>query len=162
MSTTFRITGRHVLFGMIGFFLVIIAVNIVFLTLAVQSFPGEQEKKSYLQGLNFNDRLAAREAQAALGWTVNIDKAELAAEAATIELSFETREERPIFDLDIDGVLSQPADNDRDQSIVFSASGPGRFEAQADNITPGVWVLNARAVSSQNETFEFTTKLYFE
>lgn len=162
MSTTFRITGRHVLFAMVGFFLIIIAVNTVFITLAVQSFPGEQEEKSYLQGLNFNDRLAAREAQDALGWSVDIDKAELAADAAIIELSFKSREERPIYDLDIEGMLSQPADNDRDQALVFTPSGPGRFEAQAKNVTPGVWILNARAVSSRNETFEFTTKLYFE
>jgi len=162
MASSFRITGRHVLFGMIGFFLIIIAVNTVFITLAVQSFPGEQEKKSYLQGLNFNDRLAAREAQAALGWSVNIDKAERTGKTAIIELIFETSEKAPIFDLDIAGVLSQPADNDRDQPLVFSPSGPGRYEAHAENISAGAWILKVRANDNRNETFEFTTKLYFE
>jgi len=162
MTSTFRITGRHVLFGMIGFFLLIIAVNAVFITLAVRSFPGEQEEKSYLQGLNFNDRLEAREAQEALGWTVAIDKAERDRAGAIIELVFKDKTEAPIYDLDIDGALLQPTDNDRDQTLVFSPAGAGRYTAYAENVTPGAWTLNARAVGNSNETFELSTKLYFE
>ena len=54
---------------MLGFFGVMFAVNGVFLYHAITSFPGEDVKKSYVQGLNYNDTLAARAAQAELGWT---------------------------------------------------------------------------------------------
>lgn len=162
MTSSFRITGRHVLFGMIGFFLLIIAVNTVFITLALRSFPGEQEEKSYLQGLNYNDRLEARAAQDALGWTVEIDKAERDGDGAIIELIFRNKTEAPVYNLSIDGMLLQPTDNDRDQALTFSPAGEGRYTTYAENVTPGVWMLNARAVSNRNETFELTTKLYFE
>ncbi len=68
-SSGFRITGWHVLAGMILFFSTIIAVNAVFISLAVQSFPGEDQRRSYVQGLEYNDVIAQRRAQAALGWT---------------------------------------------------------------------------------------------
>ncbi|MHA7872472.1 MAG: FixH family protein [Hyphococcus sp.] len=162
MSGEFRLTGRHVLFGMVGFFLVIIAVNAVFLTLAVRSFPGEQEEKSYLQGLNYNERLNARQAQAALGWTVAIERADLADGDGLIVLGFYNRDGRPIYDLDISGSISHPVDDDFDRQVTFEPVGEGRYRAETSPVTPGAWTLEAIAVSRRNETFELTTKLYFE
>ncbi|MEO1305623.1 MAG: FixH family protein, partial [Pseudomonadota bacterium] len=60
--------GWHVLLIMLGFFGIMFAVNGVFLYHAITSFPGEDIKKSYVQGLNYNDTLAVRAAQAELGW----------------------------------------------------------------------------------------------
>ena len=77
MARSFRLTGVHVLTAILAFFAVIIFVNAIFLTLALRSYPGEHEAKSYMQGLNYNERLAARERQAALGWTMEIAEARL-------------------------------------------------------------------------------------
>lgn len=162
MTRPFRITGRHVLFAMFGFFLVIIGVNAVFITLAIKSFPGEQEKKSYLQGLHYNDRLKAREVQGLLGWNAEITKAYLADGRAVIEIAFSDKDAAPIYDLAITGVLSRSVDDDQDQALVFSAAGAGRYFSEADNIGSGVWMLKVEAVSIRNEIFEFETKLYLE
>lgn len=162
MKAPFRIKGYHVLAAMVGFFAIIIVVNAIFISLAVRSFPGEQEEKSYLQGLHYNDRLKAREAQAALGWTVNIEKASLLNEAGVIEIAFKDREGAPIYDLAVAGVLSRPADDDHDLQLEFAAAGSGKYHAQVDAIGPGVWSLKAFAANTRNETFEFETKLYFE
>ncbi len=162
MSRPFRITGRHVLAGMVGFFLVIVVVNAIFITLAVRSFPGEQEEKSYLQGLRFNDTLKARAEQAAYGWTVEIEKAALSDDTARIELAFKNEAGEPIYDLEITGVISRPADDDYDQPVVFSHLNGGRYETAIDSMAAGAWRLKANAESRHGETFEFETKLFFE
>lgn len=162
MKKPFRITGRHVLAGMVGFFLVIIAVNAVFITLAVRSFPGEKEEKSYLQGLHYNETLKARAAQAANGWTAEIRKAALVDDRAVIELTFKDQSGAPIYDLDITGVIARPADDDYDQEIVFTALGGGLYTAELTGMAAGAWALKARAEHRNAEPFEFETKLYLE
>lgn len=161
MSKPFRITGRHVLFTTVGFFLVVIAVNAVFITLAVKSFPGEQEKKSYVQGLHFNDHLKAKEAQDSLGWKAEITRAEIADGNAVIELYFSDADEAPLYDLDINGLISRPADDDFDQEIAFSPAGPGHYVAVIGGVEPGVWLLKAEALNLKDETFSLETKIYF-
>lgn len=66
------IKGIHVLMGLMTFFAIMFAVNGVFLFQSIQTFPGEETKKSYLQGLAFNETLAKRQAQAKLGWTAQV------------------------------------------------------------------------------------------
>ena len=63
-----ELKGWHVLLIMLAFFGVMFSGNGVFLFHAITSFPGEDVKKSYVQGLSFNDTLADRAAQAELGW----------------------------------------------------------------------------------------------
>jgi nitrogen fixation protein FixH len=63
-----ELTGRAVFWIVAGFFAATFAVNTIFVVAAVRSFPGEEEEKSYLQGLAYNDTLARRKAQEALGW----------------------------------------------------------------------------------------------
>ena len=57
---TFELKGWHVLLILMAFFGVMFSVNGVFLYHAITSFPGEDVKKSYVQGLNYNDTLAVR------------------------------------------------------------------------------------------------------
>jgi nitrogen fixation protein FixH len=55
---------------MVGvFFAVMIAVEAFFVVRAVQTFPGEDAKNSYVLGLDYNDTLVRREEQRRLGWT---------------------------------------------------------------------------------------------
>lgn len=64
------IRGVHVLVMLLGFFAMIVAVNAIFIILAVGSHPGEQVKNSYVLGLEYNKDLARQKAQRALGWSV--------------------------------------------------------------------------------------------
>ena len=57
-SDGFRIRGWHVLAAMCAFFGVIIAVNAVFMTAALRTFPGEVSITPYEDGLAFNRQLA--------------------------------------------------------------------------------------------------------
>ena len=65
-------TGRHLLVCLIGFFGIVIAVNIVMAVLAVRSFSGVVVENSYVASQNFNRWIAEGRREAALGWKLNV------------------------------------------------------------------------------------------
>lgn len=158
MDRDFRITGRHVLIVLIGFFLFVLAANLVFINLAVKSFPGEKEEKSYLQGLNYGDRLAARAEQERLGWRAMITEASLVGETATIALAVADRAGAPLSNLRIEAVLSRPVDDSSDQAIAFAPVGDGEYAASVP-AGAGIWNLEGVAVGDDGRRFEFANRL---
>ncbi|MFT3723300.1 MAG: FixH family protein [Hyphomonadaceae bacterium] len=64
--------GIHVFWWVVGFFAVTIALDSLFVVWAIQTFPGEQVKNSYVLGLDFNHEVARRKAQEQLGWVAEI------------------------------------------------------------------------------------------
>ena len=68
----FRLTGWHVFILMCIFFGFMFVVNGIFLWAALSSFPGEDEHKSYLQGLHYNQAISARRIQEEQGWAAQI------------------------------------------------------------------------------------------
>jgi nitrogen fixation protein FixH len=158
-AATFKLNGKHVLAILIGFFLTVIIANSIFITFAVRSFPGEQEKKSYLQGLAYNDRIAEREAQEMLGWTATIIDATLSGGRTEIELEFLSASSAPISGLNISGVLVRPANDDSDHRFDFSELKSGRYLATIDGAAPGLWRFEATATSDRGETFRLEKRL---
>lgn len=159
---SFRLTGGHVLAMLIAFFLAIIIANAIFITLAIRSFPGEQEKKSYLQGLAYNDRIAAREAQTRLGWTAEIAGSRLQDGRAEFVLHFKSAGGAPISGLTITGRLARPADDGSDHALTFLAVAPGRYAAIVDGIEPGAWRLFAAAGDERGDSFALEKRLTLE
>ncbi|PQA88879.1 FixH family protein [Hyphococcus luteus] len=155
----FRVTGRFVLFSLIGFFLAVFIANGIFITLALESFPGEQEKKSYVQGLAYNDTLEARAEQEALGWTAELTALELEGEKAAIELTFKSASGAPISTLAVDGLLARPVDADHDRAVDFEPTGSGRYLAEVDGVAAGVWRLEATAKGQTGERFFLEKRL---
>ena len=162
MTSAFRLTGKHVLAIIVAFFMSVFIANAIFITLAVKSFPGEQEKKSYLQGIAFNDRIAEREAQAALGWTAEISQASLRSGVAEIELLFEASSQAPISGLGLTGALVRPADDGADHPLAFEQTGPGRYRASVAGVSPGAWRLEAVAIGAHGEKFVLQKRMTLE
>lgn len=68
-------TGRHMAASMVGFFTVVIAVNVTMATVASHSFGGTVVDNSYVASQHYNEWLARATAQDRLGWerSVTID-----------------------------------------------------------------------------------------
>ena len=64
--------SRWIPWAIVGFFVVVIAVNVVMMTLAFSTWPGLSTRNHYLEGLAFNEQLEARRRQDALGWQVDL------------------------------------------------------------------------------------------
>jgi nitrogen fixation protein FixH len=65
-------TGRHMLAVMLGFFGVVIAVNVTMAVLAGRTFGGTVVDNSYVASQRFNRWLAEGRAQEQLGWTARL------------------------------------------------------------------------------------------
>ena len=163
-SQGFEIKGWHVLAGLIAFFGVIVLANSIFLTLAIKTFPGEHEEKSYLQGLNFNERLETRAQQQAMQWQVGLDQATLLADGTTAQfgVSFKYRNGVPITDLNVSAVLARPASDQYDRAVDFVMTARGLYTASVDGMAPGQWILRLKGVNENGQVFETKNKLILE
>lgn len=138
------LTGRHVLAAMIAFFAAVIAVNGVFIYTALQTFPGEDVRRSYLQGLNYNQTLAERRAQAALDWRAEAGIVS-PGDGVGVEVRVVDHDGSPVYGLTMNGVLRRPADGDHDVSLAFESRGGGSYVARTPQLAAGMWDVRVTA-----------------
>ena len=155
---SFELSGRHVLIAMLAFFGAVIAVNVAFAVIAVSSFPGEDVRRSYLQGLNYNDTIADRREQAALGWRAT---AEMRGDgdAARVEVVLRGRDGAPLVGVTVTGELRWPTDSRLDHGLTFQPAGEGRYIAHLGPLHEGNWRLRARAADSAGGALDFEAEL---
>ncbi|MEZ6024036.1 MAG: FixH family protein [Hyphomonadaceae bacterium] len=157
MTRAFEIRGRHVLAGLLAFFGAVIAVNVGFAVLAVQSFPGEDVRRSYTQGLEYNQTLEQRREQAALGWQAS---AELRSDAAgpLLEVVLHARDGAPLEGAALEGELQWPTTSVHDRTLEFTPTGQGRYVARLDALQNGRWRLRAHAARADG-ALDFESEL---
>ncbi|MEO0465645.1 MAG: FixH family protein [Pseudomonadota bacterium] len=146
-----ELKGGHVLLWLLAFFGVMFAVNGVFLYQAIVSFPGEDIPKSYLQGLQYNDVLAARSAQADLGW-----RAEMGVEDGALLVRLNDTENAPISGRVVVGGIRHSATTAMDTPLVFRAAGGGLYAASLADLPSGHWESFASVIDPDTETVIFT------
>jgi nitrogen fixation protein FixH len=149
----FRITGWRFLAMIVGFFLVVITVDMSFAVLAYRTHPGEVSVTPYEDGLVYNRKLAQMRAQAALGW-----RAAAGPEAGKVVVILEDAAKRPISGLTVTGKLERPATETGRITPRFVEAAPGRYEAAERGLT-GAWDLTAVAQDSAGHSFELERRL---
>jgi nitrogen fixation protein FixH len=152
--------GVHVLWSLIGFFAFVIAINVAFTVLAVRTFPGEDVRRSYLQGLHYNETLAARRAQAALGWRASAALAPSAA-GAIVEVRIRERDGAPLSHLTVRGVLRRPTHESADVSLEFTPRGGGAYVAHIGRLDAGQWRLRARAERANGAALDLERSFFW-
>ncbi|CAN7557504.1 FixH family protein [Phenylobacterium sp. LjRoot219] len=149
----FRITGWHVLAGVVGFFAVVIAVDVVFTVLAVRTFPGTVSVTPYEDGLLYNRKLARIAAQEELGW-----RAAAAAEPLAVSLEVRDRAGAPLSGLAVTGRLERPATEQDRKALTFREVSPGRYRAPAGGLS-GAWDLTVEARDPAGRSLEAERRL---
>jgi len=149
-----ELTGRHVLLMLLAFFGVMLAVNIYFTVAAVKTFRGEDVPRSYRQGLEYNQTIAARSLQNDMGWSVRVNHND-----SDIILMFQDKTGHPINNLNIEAKLRHPVDTDQDRNIDFSSKLGGRYIARQTEKIDGRWSLVGTA-QTETEIFKFEYKLW--
>ncbi|MBL6852687.1 MAG: FixH family protein [Alphaproteobacteria bacterium] len=144
---TGTLTGRGVLVWLSSFFAVIIAVNVYFIVMSVQTFSGEDEEKPYLQGIEYNDTLARRAEQQRLGWQATVSATRLSSGHVRIAVVLHDRAANPLSGVSLTAELRHPSDENRDQALRLASPSPGRYEVDAGAISRGRWDLLVRCPS---------------
>lgn len=65
-------TGWHITAILVGFFVIVMAVNFTMARLALSSFGGKVVENSYVASQHYNELLARAEAQDRLGWQPSV------------------------------------------------------------------------------------------
>lgn len=127
--------GWHFLVILLGIFGVVFTVNGVFLYSAITSFPGEDVRKSYTQGIDFNSTLASRASQEAMGWNISAGLADASAETLTVEITDSSA--NPVAGLILTANIRHPANEKLDRLVELQQSAPGIYAASLQGFEPG-------------------------
>ena len=157
-SKPFRITGWHVLAMFGGMFSVMLAVNILFIVLAVKTFSGETDH-AYVNGLKFNETLAANARQAKMGWTMALGLERPVSGGAIVEARLSDRQGAPLSGAIIQGSIGRTTVTKEDQILTFVETSPGTYRATISQLRPGRWRFKAAATIAGAPKFETETTL---
>lgn len=131
--TTRRLTGGHVALMLIGFFAVVVAVNLLMATLATRTFGGTVVDSSYVASQRYNEWLKQGREQAALGWTLSTSV------GADGRLRVSVADAgRPLGSAHITARIEHPLGRTSPVSLIFRADGMGGYVADRP-LDPGRW-----------------------
>ncbi|RYF95788.1 MAG: ferredoxin [Caulobacteraceae bacterium] len=134
----FRITGWHVLIGVTLFFAIVIAVDVLFMVKAYQTFSGQIVKNPYEAGLAWNQHLLDEKHQVALGWSVD---AGLQGDGGLV-VTVNDRTGAPVEGLKANATLERPATEQGRVMVRLDERAPGVYEGRPV-LAPGAWDLSA-------------------
>jgi len=151
----FTVKGRHVLFGVVGFFAVVIALDSLFVTWAVQTFPGEVSTRAYEDGLAYNRTLAARQEQKALGWTAKVLQG---AQPGAVRVAFAGPSGETLDGLAVKAAFTRPATDEGGREAALRNSGGGTYTGQVP-LEAGAWDVKLTAADKTGRVFEAERRL---
>jgi nitrogen fixation protein FixH len=134
-AVTKPFTGYHMTAILIGFFGIVIAVNIYMAKLAVGTFGGTIVDNSYVASQNYNDWLAEAKRQEELDWTVKASRADNG--RVRIEI---TEKGVAGAGFAVTGVAQHPLGRTPQVRLTFAGRGNGEWLSN-EAVPPGRWQL---------------------
>lgn len=139
---------RRFMVIIIGFFLVVFAVNGVFMYKAFQTHPGVETENAYERGLAYNALLERAEAAEDLGWAYNLEAAR-GAETTAISIQIVDAGATPLQGLDVKGKAFWPVKEGHDLVFDLAEVTPGVYIAEVPLEFKGQW--DFRFIIMQND-----------
>jgi len=144
-AAPFRLTGRHVLAGVVAFFLVVIGVDVLFATLAYKTFSGQSANNPYEAGLLYNRTLAERRAEARLGWL-----AKITVTGGRLDLALSDADGRALDDIQIRASLTRPATETGRRTVILHPASDGHYVADIGGLS-GAWDVSAQVFQASRQ-----------
>lgn len=145
------VTGRTVLFVLIGFFGAVMVVNAVMIQAAISTFGGVDTPSSYKAGLQFGEDAAAAAAQRARGWTVAGDFTS-DGDRRTLTVHVDDATGNAVRDVTPVITLVHLVDSRRDLPISTDEVAAGTYVGTV-TAPPGQWRLDIRVRQDDAEVF---------
>lgn len=140
-------TGRQMLFTILGFFGVVIGVNVTMAALASTSWTGLVVENTYVASQQFNKKAEEGRAQAALGWTGKLTIA-----GGEIRYSLADASGKPIGLRGVKVLFRHPAYEAEDKAVTLALISGQEFTTRH---TPkdGVWIVEIDADAGLAEPY---------
>lgn len=153
MSKAKRQDGWWYPWTFVAAFGVIIAVNGTMAYIAVNSWTGLETKQAFQHAQGFNDVLAQKSAQAALGWTAlaafESQPTADSARAGVLRLTINDKHGQGVAGMMIEAKAVRPTHEGYDRALQFTAVGSGVYAAPTTLPLAGQWEL--RVVATGND-----------
>jgi nitrogen fixation protein FixH len=152
--------GGHVLGIFLGFFAAVFIVNGAMIYSAVTTHSGLVASEPYRKGLHYNERIAAGDRQARLGWTEMVE----VGRDGRVRLALAEADGRPVRGMKIAGVLGRPATNRHDIALKLVEASPGQYETLTSALAEGNWLLSleARAHEAADPVYRMRRRLWLK
>jgi len=148
-----KLTGRHVLIWICGFFGVMFIANGFFVYYARTSWPGVVEKSPYTASQNFNKTLSEAAAQDALGWAMSLEFKRRQSEVYLV-VSARDKLGNAIDDLTIEANVGRPATENFDHNLTLEPTSDGVYQAKIGALDPGRWRVKFEALQKGEVKFQ--------
>jgi len=132
-----QLTGRTVLFCLLGFFGTVTAVNAIMIREAVTTFGGLETSSAYREGQKFEREIAAARAQESRQWRVSAN-VRRSGDQARVEIDVRDAAGSALAGLTATAELHRPTAAREDHTVNLSESAPGHFTGTAV-VAPGQW-----------------------
>lgn len=149
-------TGRHMWLLILGFFGVIIAVNVGMAIVASTSWTGLVVGNSYVASQEFEEKRLAHEAQAAAGW-----RATLTFSPGLVRLIVVDGAGYPVDLGEVMLQINRPVGGHDDQRLTLERDPRGGYSAPVD-LGKGVWEALVTAPDTAKGPFELRERLRLE
>jgi nitrogen fixation protein FixH len=155
-KTTHGFTGLHMWMLAIGFFGVIISVNVGMAILASRSWTGLAVDNSYVASQQFEEKRLAHEAQRAAGWQAILTYVPGVARLVVVDGA-----DTPIDIGDVSLKLNRPVGGHDDRTLVLERTADGGYEAAVE-LPHGVWEATVTALRTALGPFELRERVRVE
>lgn len=133
--------SRWIPWAFVGFFAVVVAANGTLLYFALDSWTGLATTDAYQKGLAYNDELADRRRQAALGWQVDFTATPDRPGHLLFELSVGDARGVPVSSARVTVRLTRPTHDGHDFETTLAHRGGGRYAGATEVPLAGQWAL---------------------
>lgn len=133
------ITGKTVLIWLVAFFGIIIAVNLFFVYVALESWPGLTTSHAYEDGIAYNKTLDEAAAQKALGWHSKVSLSPPTPKGHVLDAIFTAADGTPISGLVVTAEMNRPLGADLDHKVTLKEDRPGHYGAMVKLPALGRW-----------------------
>jgi nitrogen fixation protein FixH len=129
--------GRHVALIFFSFFAIIFVVNGAMMYSAITTYTGIVSNEPYRKGLHYNERIADDERQGKLGWSDNVS----ITRDGRIAITLVADRTWPVTGMKVTAQIGRPSTSRFDSILDLHETAPGRYEAQADPLEAGAWIV---------------------
>jgi nitrogen fixation protein FixH len=132
-----RLTGRMVFLGFLAFFGVVVSVNAVMLSVALDTMPGLTTDSSYRASQRFNRDLAAARLRDARAWKVEARVDRDASGIGAVTVTVREPEGTPVERITVKAQAQYAARRANDRSFDVVRTGPGLYTGTAEGLVAG-------------------------
>lgn len=157
-KTSRELTGKTVLFCLIGFFGVVAAVNAIMIRAAVTTFAGTEISSAYKAGLAYKQEEAAALAQAALNWQVEGRIVRTPSGEAALSIDVRDKNRSPVYGIDISARLMHPLNARLDHDIALARAADGSFRGMT-GAAAGQWTLTVEVMRDGDRVYRTKSRV---